>query len=122
MTLSEERLAVSTQRVPVTRAVLRKVIVVERRTITVDVAHEEIRLEQIPIDEAEVGADEQAGPRGAHLAFPEIVLHREELIVTKRLVPVERVRAEIVSVTEERRITEDVRREQLDVQRASTDG
>lgn len=108
---SEERLDVSTRRVPFGRAVLRKVIVVEQRTVTVDVAHEEVRLEIVPIGD---DADEVA-PHGAHVALPELVLSEEQIVVTKRVVPVERVRLRVDEVALDVRVSEDVRREQVDV-------
>lgn len=110
---SEERLDATTRRVPVARAVLRKVIVVEQRTITVDVAHEEVRLEVLPL-----GEDRSDGSFGAHVALPEIVLHEEQVVVTKRVVPVERVLARIATVTSDAQVTADVRREQVDVEEA----
>jgi uncharacterized protein (TIGR02271 family) len=119
MTLSAERLAVTTRRVPAGKAVLRKVIVVEQRTITVEVAHEEIRLEYVPFDGSTDAAPDE---RGAHLALPEFVLHAEEVVVSKRVVPTERVRVRIESVTEERAISADVRREQASVLRTLSTG
>lgn len=107
---AEERLAVTTRRVPIGRAVLRKRIVVERRTITVDVAHEEVVLDHEPFDGEETDA-----AHGAHLALPEVVLHEEQIVVTKRIVPVERVRVKIESVQEERQVTADLRHEEVDV-------
>lgn len=109
MTRSEERLRITTERVPVARAVLRKVIVVEQRTITVEVAHEEVRLETVPLEQD----GDAAG--GAHLALPELVLHEEQLVVTKRIVPVERVRPIVVAVAEERTVSEPVRIERISV-------
>jgi stress response protein YsnF len=114
---SEERLDVTTRRVPFARAVLRKVIVVEQRTITVDVAHEEARLEILPIGEE--WTDES---RGVHVALPDLVLSEEQVVVTKRVVPVERVRMRVEEVVMDASVTGDVRREQVDVVdvRAST--
>jgi stress response protein YsnF len=114
---SEERLDVTTRRVPFARAVLRKVIVVEQRTITVDVAHEEARLEILPIGEE--WTDES---RGTHVALPDLVLSEEQVVVTKRIVPVERVRMRVEEVVMDASVTGDVRREQVDVVdvRAST--
>jgi uncharacterized protein (TIGR02271 family) len=107
---SEERLDVTTRRVPFARAVLRKVIVVEQRTITIDVAHEEARLEILPIGEE--WPDET---RGAHTALPDLVLSEEQVVVTKRTVPVERVRMRVEEVVMDAHVTGDVRREQVDV-------
>ena len=104
---------IATRRVPAARAVLRKVVVVEQRTITVEVAHEEVRLEVLPIDGDGDGVGDAVG--GAHLALPELVLHEEQLVVTKRIVPVERVRPTIVTVVEERTVSESVRSERISV-------
>jgi stress response protein YsnF len=43
------------------------------------------------------------------------VLHEEEPVVEKRAVPRERVRLDTETVTEERQVTEEVRKEQIDV-------
>jgi uncharacterized protein (TIGR02271 family) len=110
---SEERLDVTTRRMPIGRAVLRKTIVVEQRTITVDVAHEEVTLEHLPFDGSEAEETEEA--HAAHLALPDLVLYEEQVVITKRMVPTERVRVEISTVTEDRRITEDLRKERIDV-------
>ena len=116
---SEEQLAVTTRRVPAARAVLRKVIVVEQQTIIVDVAHEEVILDQTPLEPADL-EDHEPG-RGAHLALPDLVLYKEEVVITKRLVPTERIRVEVTDVSEGRQITESVRHEQVDVQHEAAD-
>jgi uncharacterized protein YrrD len=46
----------------------------------------------------------------------EVVLHEEEPIVEKRVVPRERVRLDKEAVTGEERVTEQVRQEQIEVQ------
>lgn len=116
---SEEQLAVTTRRVPAARAVMRKVIVVEQQTIVVDVAHEEVILDQTPLEPADLEEQEQV--RGAHLALPDLVLYKEEIVITKRLIPTERIRVEVTDVSEEQRITESVRHEQVDVQHEPAD-
>ena len=45
----------------------------------------------------------------------EVVLHAEEPVAQKRVVPKERVRLDKETVTEERTVTEDVRREEIAV-------
>ena len=106
MTLSEERLDVATRVVPTGRAVLRRRIVTERRTIEVEVRREEAVLELLPLDGTE--------PSGAsHLALPELVLHEEQVVVVRRIVPVERVRLQVTPVTEQQQVVDDVRRERL---------
>ena len=43
-----------------------------------------------------------------------MVLSREEVVVSKRVVPVERARLEVYPVTEQQKVTEQVRKEQID--------
>ena len=112
MTRSEERLHVGTENQPVGRARLRKYVVTENVTTTVPVSHEEVRLEREPITDAN---------RDAALAGPdiseeehEVTLHAERPVVAKEAVPVERVRLDTETVTEEQQITEQVRKEQID--------
>lgn len=114
MLRSEERLRITNQRVPVGKAVLRKIIVVEQRTITVDVAHEEIRLDYEPF----VDENHDLGT-ALHLALPELVLHEEQLVITKRTVPTERVRPTIVTVPGTYELTEDLRHEVIELTRSN---
>jgi len=45
----------------------------------------------------------------------EVILHEAEPVIEKRTVPKERIRLETDTVTEEREVTEQVRRERIDV-------
>ncbi len=113
MIRSEERLRITNQRVPVGKAVLRKVIVVEQRTITIEVAHEEVRLDYVPL------TDEHGDVAAAlHLALPELVMHEEQVVITKRIVPTERVRPRIVAVPGEYELTEDLRHDEIELARS----
>jgi stress response protein YsnF len=47
------------------------------------------------------------------------VLHEEQLVVDKRVVPKERVRLAKDTITDEQQISEQVRKEQIDVDRES---
>jgi uncharacterized protein (TIGR02271 family) len=117
--LSAERLQVATEQVPSRIARLQKVIVTEQRTITVEVRHEEARLvyEDLP-------AGGLADDRLSQLpeALPELVLHEEQIQVTTRTVPVERVRAVVGQVTEQRTVSGQVRAERVEVQGADPAG
>jgi uncharacterized protein (TIGR02271 family) len=111
MTRSEERLNVGTKRVEGERVRLRKYVVTEEQQVTVPVTHEEIRLEREPVSgrmdgRAEIGEDEQ-----------EVVLHREEPVVSKESVPVEQVRMRTEQVTEQQKVQGKVRKERIDVDR-----
>jgi uncharacterized protein (TIGR02271 family) len=113
MTRSEERLSVGTQKVETGRARLRKYVVTEQQTVTVPVTHEEVRLEREPITDANRG-DALAGPDLSDEEH-EVVLTEERPVVQKETVPVERVRLDTETVTEQRQVTEDVRREEIDI-------
>lgn len=111
MTRSEEELSVGKMQRETGRARLRKYVVTENVTTTVPVQHEEVRLEREPITDANVDRA-TSGPdisEGEH----EIVLHAEEPVVEKRTVPREGVRLETDVVTDERPVSEDVRREEI---------
>ena len=109
---SEEQLQVSTDRVLAGYARLEKFTVTETKTITVEVTHEEVRLVQRTTDTP--GTDQPAPANTADDSARWMVLSREEVVVTKRVVPVERVRLEVYPVTEQRQVTEQVRKEQID--------
>ena len=112
MTLSEERLRVGTQQRESGRARLRKYVVTENVTETVPVSRDEVRLEREPITDANVG-DAMAGPAISEEEH-EVVLHEQRPVVQKDAVPVERVRLETDTVTEQVTINEDLRKEQID--------
>ena len=113
MTRSEEQLRVGTERVEAGRARLRKYVVSENVTQTVPVSHEEIRVEREPITDANVGnaLDGPAISEEEH----EVVLHAERPVVDKEVTPVERVRLDTETVTSNETVTDEVRKEQIDV-------
>jgi len=114
--LSAERLQVGRERVPTRIARLQKFIVTEQRTITVEVRHEEARLvyEDLP-----AGEDAAALLSRRAESAPELVLHEEQIQVTTRIVPVERVRAVVEQVTQQREVSGEVRVERVEVQGAT---
>jgi uncharacterized protein (TIGR02271 family) len=118
MTRSEEHLQVGTRRVEAGRARLRKYVVTENVTQTVPVAHEEIRVEREPITDANIG-DALDGPAISEEEH-EVVLHAERPVVAKESVPVERVRLDTETVTEQQTVTEEVRKEQIELNTDST--
>jgi len=118
MTLSEERLDVGTRRTEVGRARLRKYVVTENVTETVPVSREEVRLEREPITDANIG-NAMDGPAISEEEH-EVVLHAEEPVVAKEAVPVERVRLDKQTVTDEATVTEGLRKEEIEVEGADT--
>jgi uncharacterized protein (TIGR02271 family) len=112
MTRSEERLQVGTQQVEAGRARLRKYITSETVTQTVPVSHEEVRIEREPITDGNVGKalDGPALSEEEH----EVVLRAEQPVVAKETVPVERVRLDTQTVTEQAQVSEEVRKENIE--------
>jgi uncharacterized protein (TIGR02271 family) len=119
MTLSEERLNVGTRSEEVGRARLRKYVVTENVTETVPVTREEVRVEREPITDANIGnaLDGPAISEEEH----EVTLHAERAVVEKEAVPVERVRLDKTTVTEQQQVSEGLRKEEIEVEGADTD-
>jgi uncharacterized protein (TIGR02271 family) len=113
MTRSEEELQVGTETRERGRARLRKYVTTEQQTVTVPVQREEVRVEREPITDANLDAA-TSGPAISEEEH-EVVLHEEEPVVEKRAVPKERVRLDTESRTEEREISDTVRREEVDI-------
>jgi uncharacterized protein (TIGR02271 family) len=112
MTLSEEQVRVGTQTEEVGRARLRKYVVTENVTQTVPVTREEVRVEREPITEA--NRDEALFGPDLSEQEHEVVLHEERPVVEKQTVPVERVRLDTETVTDQVKVSEEVRKEELD--------
>jgi uncharacterized protein (TIGR02271 family) len=114
MTRSEEELRVGTQTRERGRARLRKYVVTETQQVTVPVQREEVRVEREPITDANIDAA-TSGPAISEEEH-EVTLREEEVVVDKRAVPKERVRLDTETVTDERQVSEDLRKEQIEVQ------
>jgi uncharacterized protein (TIGR02271 family) len=112
MTRSEEELRVGTERRERGRARLRKYVVTEHVQTTVPVEREEVRIEREPITDANV-EEAMSGPAISDEEH-EVVLHAEEPVVEKRAVPKERVRMSKDTLTDEREIREEVRKERIE--------
>jgi uncharacterized protein (TIGR02271 family) len=114
MTRSEEELRVGTTQRERGRARLRKYVTTETRQVTVPVQREELRVEREPITDA----NRDAAVSGPEISEEEheVTLREEEPVVEKRVVPRERVRLDTETVTDERQVAEEVRKEQIEVQ------
>jgi uncharacterized protein (TIGR02271 family) len=113
MTRSEEELRVGTTQRESGRVRLRKFVETEEVEQTVPVQREEVRVEREPITDDN---------RDAALSGPdiseeehEVVLHEEEVVAEKQTVPKERIRLEKDEVTDERQVSDTLRKEQIDV-------
>jgi uncharacterized protein (TIGR02271 family) len=114
MTRSEERLNVGTRSQEVGRARLRKYVVTENVTETVPVSREEVRVEREPITGGNVD-NAMSGPAISEEEH-EVVLHAETPVVEKEAVPVERVRLDKETVTDQETVSEGVRKEEIEVE------
>ncbi|MFD6993407.1 DUF2382 domain-containing protein [Streptomyces sp. NPDC059943] len=110
MVRSEERLRVGTEEHESGRARLRKIVVTENVTTTVPVTHEEVRVVREPIKPG----DRTIGRSPMGNAETEVILHAEEAVVRKEAVPVERVHLETEKVTEQKEVSAEVRKEQVE--------
>jgi uncharacterized protein (TIGR02271 family) len=114
MTRSEEELRVGTQTRERGRARLRKHVTTETQQVTVPVQREEVRVEREPISDANLDAA-TSGPAISEEEH-EVTLREETPVVDKRAVPKERVRLDTETVTDERQVAEEVRKEQIQVE------
>jgi uncharacterized protein (TIGR02271 family) len=87
-------------------------VVTENVTQTVPVQREEVRLEREPITQG--NRDEAPRGPGISEAEHEVVLHEERPVVDKETVPIERVRLDTATVTEEVTVDEQVRKERIE--------
>ena len=112
MTRSEEELRVGKTQQERGRVRLRKYVETEHVQTTVPVQREEVRIEREPITDADLdqALDGPAISEEEH----EVVLHEEQPVVEKRAVPKERVRLQKDTVTDERQVADEVRKERIE--------
>jgi len=119
MTRSEERLQVSTVVEPWTRAVLRIEEVTEEVMVPVTITRQQARIEYLPVTRtADLGTDGETGVPGTARATSTsewVTLYTEQPSVTLERVPTERVRLTTDWVTEDTTVTEQLRREQVEL-------
>ncbi|RKT56844.1 DUF2382 domain-containing protein [Saccharothrix australiensis] len=113
VTRYEEHLDVGTREVRAGRVRLVKHVVTEQQNVSVPVTREEVRVVTEPADGAtgEPFAEEEA----------EVTLRRQEPVVEKRAEPVEKVRLDKKTVTEQREVGGQVRKERVEVERDDRD-
>src|SRR4051794_23181646 len=114
MTRSEEELAVGKAQREAGRVRLKKYVVTEEVQQTVPVQREEVRVEREPITDANV--DEATDGPAISDEEHEVTLMEEQVVTEKRAVPKERVRLEKDTVTDEQQVSEEVRKERIDVE------
>jgi uncharacterized protein (TIGR02271 family) len=111
---SEEELSVSTRTEATERVRVRKQVIMEDVTVTVTLRREELVIEREPLEAGAVPApaDFPVPEAGSEIEF---VLHAEEPVVAKRVVPVERVRVHREITSDDQHVTDTVRKELVDV-------
>jgi uncharacterized protein (TIGR02271 family) len=114
MTRSEEELTIGKTQREAGRVRLKKYVVTDEVQQTVPVQREEVRVEREPITEANAG-DAMDGPDISDEEH-EVTLMEEQVVTEKRAVPKERVRLEKDTVTDEQQVSDEVRKERIDVE------
>jgi uncharacterized protein (TIGR02271 family) len=114
ITRSEEELRIGLERRERGRVRLRKYVVTEQVTQTVPVRREVLRVEREPITEPsrQGTLPESRITEEEH----EVLLYEEQPIVEKRIVPKERVRLRTEVVEDQREISEELRKEQIETE------
>ncbi len=107
----EEELVVGTDAREAGRVGVRKVVDHERASTVVPVGTEHAEMERHPVAEGDSG-DVEVLPDGS-ISIP---VFEEELVIEKRLVVLERVIVRKHTVTEERLVEADLRRERVEVE------
>lgn len=115
---SEEQLHIGTEEYESGRARLHKYVVTENVTRTVPVSHEEVRVVREPLQPG----DKAAGRGDLTEQDVEVTLHAERATMRKEAVPVERVRMETKKVTEQKEVSAELRKEQIDYADGTTKG
>ncbi|MDN5770969.1 MAG: PRC and DUF2382 domain-containing protein [Microlunatus sp.] len=113
MTRSEERVDVGTAHREAGKARLRKYVTSETVTETVPVSHEEATIEREPITESNRDTA-HSGPAISEEEH-EVVLHEEVPVVDKDTVAVEQVKLGKETVTEDATVSEEVRKENIEM-------
>ncbi len=113
MTRSEEQLEVGKERQEAGRARLRKWVETEQESVTVPVSKERAVVHREPVTE-ENYAESVDGPEITEREH-EVVLNEERAVVDKTVTPVERVRLDKETVTEQQTVSDEVRKEQIEV-------
>lgn len=113
VTRSEEEIDIGVARRPRERVRVIKQIVTEDVTRTIPVRREELRLIHEAVDASEPlpAAADDFTPGEPYF----VTLMEEEVVIEKRIVPRERVRVHKETITEERHVSEELRKEQVEV-------
>ena len=118
MTRSEEQVQVSTVVEPWARAVLRIEEVTEEVMVPVTITRQQARIEYLPLtatDSGRTGEPAEPGAERPTSTSAWVTLYAEQPSVTLERVPVERVRLRTAWATEETTVSQELRREQVEL-------
>jgi len=115
--LSEERLQVGTESQEAGRARLRKYTTSETETVTVPVTKEKLVVERNPVE-----GQTSSAPIADTDEVEEVTLREERAVVDKETVDVEEVRIGKEQVTEEERVSGEVRKEHAEIEGDAVSG
>jgi uncharacterized protein (TIGR02271 family) len=111
MLRSEERLRAGTESVEMGRVRLHKHVVTSQQQITVQLRREEAHVTREAVKPDEARMDGEMGDEEL-----EVILHEERPLVTKEIVPVERVTLSTETIQENREVSDTVRREEIEIE------
>ena len=115
VTLSEEELAVDKVEREAGAVRLRKYVVTEDVNITVPVKKQVARIVRTPVSDGRTGTIDEDD------VVEEITLKEEEIVVDKNVVAKEEVAIETETITDEKQVSDTVRKEQVEVDGAVDD-
>jgi len=116
MTRSEEQLQVSTVVEPWTRAVLRIEEVTEEVMVPVTITRQQARIEHLPVTATDgTGTRGEPGSQRPTSTTGWVTLYTEQPAVTLQRVPTERVRLSTTWTTEDTVVSEQLRKEQVEL-------
>jgi stress response protein YsnF len=125
MTRSEEQLQISMVVEPWTRAVLRIEEVTEEVMVPVTITRQQARVEYLPVtatDSLRTGEPLEPGAERPTSTTEWVTLYAEQPSVTLERVPAERVRLRTAWTTEETTVSQQLRREQVELTTTDSPG
>ena len=114
--VAEERLTVGKRAVELGEVDIHKTVTEEQQTVPVTLRHEELHVQEVDIEARPLRADDDAFNAGEIT----IALRGEEAVVSKEAVITGEVVIEKDAVSQERQVTDTVRKQHVDVEQATT--
>jgi uncharacterized protein (TIGR02271 family) len=110
LTTFEEQVRVDTEAMETGTVRIRKVVATEPVQTTVPLRHEEVRVERVSVTEGRPAPEHDFAEESV-----EVTLHEERPVIAKETVPVETVRLAPQTREDQQRVTDQVRRERIEI-------